>query len=84
VLRVDSPRLPEIPAQALDMLPGKRSALLDFAEPSDRAALERLLVEADVVVQGYRPGRSPALASTTELGSDLPSFNRLTKANQAS
>jgi hypothetical protein len=56
VLRVDSPGLPEIPAQALDMLPGKRSALLDFAEPSGRAALERLLAEADVVVQGYRPG----------------------------
>ena len=56
VLRVDSPSLPEIPAQALDMLPGKRSALLDFAKPAGRAALERLLSEADVVVQGYRPG----------------------------
>jgi CoA-transferase family III len=56
VLRVDSPHLPEITAQALDTLPGKRSTLLDFAEPSARAALERLLAEADVVVQGYRPG----------------------------
>jgi CoA-transferase family III len=56
VLRLDSPYLPEIPAQALDTLPGKRSALLDFAEPSGRARLEELLAEADVVVQGYRPG----------------------------
>ncbi len=56
VLRVDSPRLAEIPAQALDMLPGKRSTLLDFSEPSGRARLEELLAEADVVVQGYRPG----------------------------
>ena len=56
VLRLDSPHLPEIPAQALDTLPGKRSALLDFAEPSGRARLEELLAEADVVVQGYRPG----------------------------
>jgi hypothetical protein len=56
VLRVDSPHLPEIPAQALDMLPGKHSALLDFAEPSGRARIEELLAEADVVVQGYRPG----------------------------
>ncbi len=56
VLRVDSPRLPEIPAQALDMLPGKRSTLLDFSECRGRARVEELLAEADVVVQGYRPG----------------------------
>jgi hypothetical protein len=56
VLRLDSPRLPEIPAQALDTLPGKHSALLDFGEPSGRARLEELLAEADVLVQGYRPG----------------------------
>ncbi|MHB1473829.1 MAG: CoA transferase, partial [Dermatophilaceae bacterium] len=31
VLRLDSPHLPEISAQALDALPGKRSALLDFS-----------------------------------------------------
>ena len=56
VLRVDSPRLPEIPVQTLDMLSGKRSALVDFAEPVGRAQLEELLAQADVVVQGYRPG----------------------------
>jgi CoA-transferase family III len=56
VLRLDSPDLPEIPVQALDMLSGKRSALLDFSERAGRAALEELLAEADVVVQGYRPG----------------------------
>ncbi len=56
ILRLDSPYLPEIPAQALDILPGKRSALLDFGEPSGRARLEELLAEADVVVQGYPPG----------------------------
>lgn len=56
VLRVDSPHLPEIPAQALDTLPGKRSAVLDFADPSGRQQLEELLSQADVLVQGYRPG----------------------------
>lgn len=56
VLRLDSPHLPEIPSQAVDTLPGKRSALLDFADPLGRAQLEELLAEADVVVQGYRPG----------------------------
>jgi crotonobetainyl-CoA:carnitine CoA-transferase CaiB-like acyl-CoA transferase len=56
VLRLDSPRLPEMPAQALDTLPGKRSALLDFSEPSAQARLEQLLCDADVLVQGHRPG----------------------------
>jgi hypothetical protein len=55
VLRVDSPRLPEIPAQALDVLPGKRSALLDLAKPAERQRIEELLAEADVLVYGYRP-----------------------------
>ena len=56
VLRIDSPRLPELPAQALDTLQGKRSALLDLAEPAAQARLHELLAETDVVVQGYRPG----------------------------
>ncbi len=56
VLRLDSPHLPEIESQALDMLPGKRSALLDVSGPHGRARLEELLAAADVLVQGYRPG----------------------------
>ncbi|MHB1475882.1 MAG: CoA transferase, partial [Dermatophilaceae bacterium] len=56
VLRLDSPHLPEISAQALDALPGKRSALLDFSRPPGQARLEQLLDDADVLVQGYRPG----------------------------
>jgi CoA-transferase family III len=56
VLRLDSPHLPEIPAQALDTLPGKRSAQLDISQPPGRARLEQLLADADVLVQGYRPG----------------------------
>ncbi|MBN9099459.1 MAG: CoA transferase [Pseudonocardia sp.] len=53
VLRVDAPDRPEIPLQYWDMLPGKRSALLDLA---DAATREELLAGADVVVAGYRPG----------------------------
>ncbi|WP_254552414.1 CoA transferase [Kitasatospora sp. MMS16-BH015] len=56
VLRIDSPRLPEIHAQHLDLDTGKRSCLLDLDRPADRAAFERLLSTADVVVTGYRPG----------------------------
>ncbi|MFI9650234.1 CoA transferase [Streptomyces sp. NPDC052040] len=56
VLRIDSPRLPELPDQHADLDAGKRSALLDLAAPADRRTFEELLAEADVVVTGYRPG----------------------------
>jgi len=56
VLRLDSPDLPEIAAQAVDTLPGKRSADLDFRTAEGSARLQQLLAEADVLVQGYRPG----------------------------
>jgi hypothetical protein len=54
VLRLDRPDRPEIPMQAWDTLPGKRSALLDLRTAP--AVLEELLAGADVVVGGYRPG----------------------------
>ncbi|WP_340381682.1 CoA transferase [Streptomyces sp. SS7] len=54
VLRVDPPRLPELPDQHVDTGFGKRSALLDLV--ADRRRLEELLADADVVVTGYRPG----------------------------
>jgi hypothetical protein len=54
VLRLDAPDRPEIPLQAADTLPGKRSALLDLRV--EQAVLEQLLAGADVVVTGYRPG----------------------------
>ena len=56
VLRLDRPDLPEIPAQAVDTLPGKRSARLDLRRPDGRARVQELLAGADLLVQGYRPG----------------------------
>ena len=56
VLRVDTPALPEIEAQAIDTLVGKRSAFVDLRSPIGDAELEHLLDDADVVVTGYRPG----------------------------
>jgi crotonobetainyl-CoA:carnitine CoA-transferase CaiB-like acyl-CoA transferase len=52
VLRVDPPHLPEIPAQHADTGLGKRTTILDAADPRLRALAET----ADVVVTGYRPG----------------------------
>ncbi|EAR25376.1 hypothetical protein A20C1_03896 [marine actinobacterium PHSC20C1] len=56
VLRIDSPRHPEIGWQHLDTGAGKRSALLDLDDDNERAAFERLLETADVVLTAYRPG----------------------------
>ncbi|MEU7552558.1 CoA transferase [Streptomyces sp. NPDC044571] len=56
VLRIDPPGLPEADDAYADTGFGKRSALLDLARADDRAVLEGLLAEADVVVSGYRPG----------------------------
>ena len=56
-LRIDCPRLPEMPLHALDTFPGKRSAEFDLAEPAGpgpaRGAVDTV---ADLLVQGYRPG----------------------------
>ncbi|MEU0023750.1 CoA transferase [Streptomyces sp. NPDC006335] len=54
VLRLDAPRLPELPDQHADTGLGKRSATLDLG--ADRQTFEELLAAADVVVTGYRPG----------------------------
>jgi crotonobetainyl-CoA:carnitine CoA-transferase CaiB-like acyl-CoA transferase len=56
VLRIDCPRLPELPVHAMDTMSGKRSATLDLADPGDRTRFEGLLREADLLVHGYRPG----------------------------
>ncbi|MFE3640577.1 CoA transferase [Streptomyces sp. NPDC059169] len=56
VLRIDPPRLPELPDQHADTGFGKRSATLDLDSPSDRRTFGELLDRADVLVTGYRPG----------------------------
>jgi crotonobetainyl-CoA:carnitine CoA-transferase CaiB-like acyl-CoA transferase len=66
VLRIDPPALPEPAVQWLDTGMGKRSTLLDLADPTGRAAFDRLLDSADVVVTGYRPGALSALGLDPE------------------
>jgi crotonobetainyl-CoA:carnitine CoA-transferase CaiB-like acyl-CoA transferase len=56
VLRVDGPRLPDDRGTLIDTGAGKRHVVLDLADARDRRTVEDLLVQADVVVQGYRPG----------------------------
>lgn len=55
VMLVNAPHLPNIEAIA-DTSRGKLSAHLDLRDKAGRTALEELLAEAHLFVQGYRPG----------------------------
>ncbi len=55
VMLVNAPHLPNIEAIA-DTSQGKRSAWVDLRCPDGREAMDALLQEAHVFIQGYRPG----------------------------
>jgi len=56
VLRITGPHLPFIPPLVIDAGRGKRSAQLDLRTDAGRDRLGALVDQADVFVQGYRPG----------------------------
>jgi crotonobetainyl-CoA:carnitine CoA-transferase CaiB-like acyl-CoA transferase len=56
VLHIASPHLPSIPGLVMDTGRGKLSAFLDLNQNADCTSLENLVRDADVFVQGYRPG----------------------------
>ncbi|UNI17585.1 hypothetical protein JDV02_003917 [Purpureocillium takamizusanense] len=56
VLKVTSPNLSDVPFFQVDGNMGKRAADVDLKTPEGRRVFEGLLDEADVVVDGYRPG----------------------------
>jgi crotonobetainyl-CoA:carnitine CoA-transferase CaiB-like acyl-CoA transferase len=56
VLLINGPHLPNIAPLVIDNGRGKRSATLDLREAADRAHLHALVRDADVFLQGYRPG----------------------------
>jgi CoA-transferase family III len=60
VLLINAPHLPNIDAIA-DTSRGKRSALLDLRSAQGKAVLRQLIADADIFVQGYRPGALQAL-----------------------
>jgi crotonobetainyl-CoA:carnitine CoA-transferase CaiB-like acyl-CoA transferase len=61
VLRIDAPDAIELELHMLDGGPGKRSARLDLRTARGREQFEVLLAQADVLIQGYRPGALDAL-----------------------
>jgi crotonobetainyl-CoA:carnitine CoA-transferase CaiB-like acyl-CoA transferase len=61
VLLVTAPHLPAIQSLVIDTGRGKISSFLDLRDPAQHETLGGLLREADVFVQGYRPGGLEAL-----------------------
>lgn len=61
VLHVTSPNLPSILPLVIDTGRGKRSCFIDLKTATGIARIKELLREADVFVQGYRPGSLAAL-----------------------
>ncbi|GAW01051.1 hypothetical protein LENED_002621 [Lentinula edodes] len=56
VLLVTSPKLPALPALDVDTSRGKRTTQLDLTCPEDKEKLQKLILDADVFLQAYRPG----------------------------
>ncbi|KAI9376190.1 CoA-transferase family III domain-containing protein [Aspergillus egyptiacus] len=56
VLKITSPHLSDVPFFQVDGNMGKHAADLDLKTPEGREQFEKLLADADVLVDGYRPG----------------------------
>ncbi|KAH7383521.1 CoA-transferase family III [Cadophora sp. MPI-SDFR-AT-0126] len=56
VLWITSPNLPDLPDIDRDLARGKRTAQLDLTTKEGKAKLLELAKDADVFIQGYRPG----------------------------
>ncbi|KEY64155.1 hypothetical protein S7711_03449 [Stachybotrys chartarum IBT 7711] len=56
VLKITGPHLSDVPFFQVDGNMGKHAAELDLRTEEGKEAFKKLLIEADVVVDGYRPG----------------------------
>ncbi|KFY80523.1 hypothetical protein V499_00627 [Pseudogymnoascus sp. VKM F-103] len=66
VLWITSPNLPDLPTMDRDFARGKRTAQLDLRSESARKKLRDLARDADVFIQGYRPGSIAAKGFSPE------------------
>jgi crotonobetainyl-CoA:carnitine CoA-transferase CaiB-like acyl-CoA transferase len=56
VMRVTAEHLPSIPSLVIECGRGKLSTFIDLRQAAGRQQLESLVSQADIFVQGYRPG----------------------------
>ncbi|KAL7904621.1 CoA-transferase family III domain-containing protein [Trichoderma velutinum] len=71
VIKVTAPYLSDVPFFQVDGNMGKRATDLDLKSAEGREAFEKLLADADVVVDGYRPGAIEKLGYGPKQLSDL-------------
>ncbi|KAK2028575.1 CoA-transferase family III [Colletotrichum zoysiae] len=74
VLKITSPNLSDVPFFQVDGNMGKHAADLDLKSEEGRRQFEKLLAEADVVLDGYRPG------ALEKLGYGATALTKLAKA----
>ncbi|RVU77508.1 CoA transferase [Lactobacillus xujianguonis] len=55
-LMVTAPQLPQVPAFVRDSSHGKHSTYLDYTKPEQKDKLIDLAKQADIFLEGYRPG----------------------------
>ncbi|QIX01062.1 hypothetical protein AMS68_006579 [Peltaster fructicola] len=55
VMRITAPHIPDVSSLHPDLNHGKWNASLDLRKEEDREKLRRLILDADVIVDGYRP-----------------------------
>jgi hypothetical protein len=56
IIKITSPKLSDVPFFQVDTNLGKHTVDLDLKNSTDRSTFEKLLRDADVVLDGYRPG----------------------------
>jgi len=74
VIKVTCPTLPDVPFFPLDVNTGKHAIHLNLKDASpngDRAKFDTLLLEADVLIDGYRPGALARLGYSPERLAEL-------------
>ena len=71
VLLVTSAHLPSVLPLVIDSGRGKRACDIDLRNDADRSTLRTLLAEADVFIQGYRPGAIAALGLSPDHAAEI-------------
>ncbi|KAK2801764.1 hypothetical protein FQN51_005129 [Onygenales sp. PD_10] len=56
VIKIPGPNLSDVPFFQIDVNMGKHTAELDLKTPEGKVQFEKLLEEADGILNGYRPG----------------------------
>ncbi|KAK2789163.1 hypothetical protein FQN53_002388 [Emmonsiellopsis sp. PD_33] len=74
VIKIPGPNLSGVPFFQIDVNMGKHTAELDLKTPGGKVQFEKLLEEADGILNGYRPVTGIAWAQGHLMGLDTPAI----------